>query len=106
MIRWFLNLLVVLLLIRLVLRFVFGLFQGLTAPSPDGASDRKKAGGRGAVTAVALVRDPVCQTYIPRDGAVTAIVGRETRFYCSEACRAKDADARRFTPPVGRAAHG
>jgi YHS domain-containing protein len=55
---------------------------------------------------VALVRDPVCQTYIPRDGAVTAIVGGETRFYCSEACRAKDADARRFTPPVGRAAHG
>jgi hypothetical protein len=52
-----------------------------------------------------LVRDPVCGTYIPRDGAVTAVVRGETRSYCSDACRAKDAEAARFTP-MGRAAHG
>jgi YHS domain-containing protein len=106
MIRWILNLIVVLVLIRLVLRFLFGLVQGLTAPSSQDAPARGSAGSRGAVKAVALVRDPVCQTYIPSEGALTAIVDGETRFYCSEACRAKDADARRFTPPVGRAAHG
>ena len=106
MIRWFRNLLVVLLLIRLVLRFVFGLFQGLTQPSSGRGAARQAAGARGEVKAVALVRDPVCNTYIPRDQAVTAAVGGEMRYYCSEACRAKDAEARRFTPPVGRAAHG
>ena len=46
MIRWFLNLLVVLLLIRLVLRFVLGLFQGLSirpAPAPRAARPARAA---------------------------------------------------------------
>jgi YHS domain-containing protein len=105
MIRWFLVFLATLLLIRLVLRFLLGLLQGLAQPTASGAGAR---GGprRGEVGSVSLVRDPVCQTYIPRDGAVTALVNGETRYYCSDACRAKDAEARRFTPPVGRAAHG
>jgi YHS domain-containing protein len=107
MIRWFLSFLAVLLLIRLVLRFVLGLLQGLTAPSGRRAAAGTPSGGRrGEVGSVSLVLDPVCNTYIPRDGAVTALVGRDTRYYCSEACRAKDAEARRFTPPMGRAAHG
>ena len=106
MIRWFLNLLVILLLLRLVLRFVFGLLQGLASPSDDrhAAPPGKTARGR-AVGTSTLVRDPVCGTYIPRDGAVTAVVRGETRSYCSDACRAKDAEAARFTP-MGRAAHG
>jgi hypothetical protein len=104
-IRWFLNLLVILLLLRLVLRFVFGLLQGLASPSDAGATGKgARARGR-AVGTSTLVRDPVCGTYIPRDGAVTAIVRGETRHYCSDACRAKDAEAARFNP-VGRAAHG
>jgi uncharacterized protein len=102
MIRWFLTFLALLLLVRLVLRFVLGLLQGLATPSDrrGGASARGRAVG-----ATTLVRDPVCGTYIPRDGAVTAIVRGETRHYCSDACRAKDAEAARFNP-VGRAAHG
>jgi len=105
-IRWFLSFLALLLLVRLVLRFVLGLLQGLATPS----GVRGAAGGRGAargraVGTATLVRDPVCGTYIPRDGAVTAIVRGETRHYCSDTCRAKDAEAARFNP-VGRAAHG
>jgi YHS domain-containing protein len=107
MIRWILGFLATLLLIRLVLRFLLGLLQGLTEPSGSRTAGGPRSGGRRSeVGAVSLVRDPVCQTYIPREGAVTALVGGETRFYCSEACRAKDADSRRFNPPVGRAAHG
>jgi hypothetical protein len=106
MIRWFLGFLALLLLIRLVLRFLLGLLQGLAEPAGARAAGGPR-GGRREVSSVSLVRDPVCNTYIPRDGAVTALVGRETRYYCSEACRAKDADARRFAPPpMGRAAHG
>lgn len=105
MIRWFLNLLVILLLLRLVMRFVFGLLQGLASPSDAPASSKgTRTRGRTVGTST-LVRDPVCGTYIPRDGAVTAIVRGETRHYCSDACRAKDAEAARFNP-VGRAAHG
>jgi hypothetical protein len=106
MTRWILGFLVTLLLIRLVLRFLFGLLQGLTEPSGGRSAGGPRPAGRGQVGSVALVRDPVCNTYIPRDAAVTALVGRETRYYCSDACRAKDAEARRFTPPMGRAAHG
>jgi hypothetical protein len=109
MIRWFLGFLALLLLIRLVLRFLLGLLQGLAQPSGAGTAGPggPRAPGRAQVGSVPLVRDPVCNTYIPRDGAVTALVGRETRYYCSEACRAKDAEARRFAPPpIGRAAHG
>ena len=106
MIRWFLNLLVILLLVRLVLRFVFGLVQGLASPSAERSAAKPGGAAPGrAVGTSTLVRDPVCGTYIPREGAVTAIVRGETRHYCSDACRAKDAEAARFTP-MGRAAHG
>ncbi len=33
-----------------------------------------------------LVRDPVCDTYVPRSTAVAAAAGGETRLFCSRAC--------------------
>jgi YHS domain-containing protein len=104
MTRWVLNIIVLLLLLRLALRFVLGLFQGLTEPAGGSASGSASVGGR-AKAIGALVRDPVCTTYIPRDTAIAVNVGGETRYYCSVDCRDKDADAGR-TPRVGRAAHG
>jgi YHS domain-containing protein len=103
MIRWILTAIALLLLLRLVLRFVLGLLQGLAPPS--GASAPGRAGSGRAKIAGELVRDPVCSTYIPRESAIMVRVGGETRYYCSTACRDKDADAGR-TPRVGRAAHG
>ena len=105
MIRWILTTLALLLLMRLVLRFVLGLLQGLVMPSPDarGASPRGGARGPARITG-ALVRDPVCGTFIPRETATVASVGGETRHYCSEACRDKDRAA--SGRPLGRAAHG
>ena len=100
--RWILNLVVVLILLRLVLRFVLGVFQGMGEPSRD-----TRGRGRGpdrAKVAGALVQDPICGTYIPRESAIAVSVGAGTRFYCSEACRDKD----RFVAPAvkGRAANG
>jgi YHS domain-containing protein len=105
MIRWVLNIIVLLLLLRLALRFVLGLFQGLAGPSGASASGRSTTGGRSKL-AGALVLDPVCSTYIPRDTAVAVRVGGETRYYCSVTCRDKDTDAGRAQPRMGRAAHG
>ena len=102
MMRWILTALALLLLLRLVLRFLLGLVQGL-AGETAGASRANGGRGQARVTG-ALVRDPVCGMFIPRDTAVTASVAGETRHYCSDACRAKDAAAGR--PPMGRAAHG
>jgi hypothetical protein len=105
MIRWVLNIIVLLLLLRLALRFVLGLFQGLAEPSQGAASGRGKAGGPGKI-AGELVRDPVCGTYIPRESAIAVRIGGETRSYCSVTCRDKDAAAGSAQPRMGRTAHG
>lgn len=36
-----------------------------------------------------LVEDPVCHTYIPRQGADTLTVGQTTHYFCSPECRRK-----------------
>ena len=78
MIRWVLNIIVLLLLLRLALRFVLGLFQGLYEPSDGEASGRGAAGGPAKI-AGELVKDPVCGTYIPRESAIAVRVASETR---------------------------
>jgi uncharacterized protein len=104
MTRWILLALALLLVLRLVSRFVLGLVQGLAGPVGAPGSGRSAPGGRAKI-AGELVRDPVCSTYVPRDSAIAARVGGETRYYCSTACRDKDA-AGGAQPRVGRAAHG
>ena len=101
MTRWILLAIAFLLILRLVLRFVHGLVQGLTGASAGGGAARPA--GRAKVIG-ALVRDPVCGMYVPRAEAVEGRVGGETRYYCSAACRDKDAQAGR--PQMGRTAHG
>jgi uncharacterized protein len=101
--RWILNAIVILLLLRLALRFVLGLFQGLAEPT-QGDATRGTRGPSRAKAVSALVQDPVCGTYVPRETAIAVNAGGGTRFYCSEACRDKD----RFASSTlkGRAAHG
>ena len=36
-----------------------------------------------------LVKDPVCETYIPRRKAITRGSGPDARFFCSAACADK-----------------
>jgi uncharacterized protein len=106
MTRWLLTALAFLLLLRLVMRFVLGLLQGLASPSSGSGAGRDRGRDGTAKIAGELVRDPVCSTYIPRDSAIAARVGSETRYYCSTACRDKDADTARPQSRMGRAAHG
>jgi hypothetical protein len=102
MTRWILTAIALLLLLRLVLRFVLGLFQGLAGPA--GAAPGRQGAAGGVKMVGALVQDPVCGMYIPRETAIVARVSGETRHYCSTACRDDDAAGRQ--PRVGRAAHG
>ena len=65
-----LRVLAVLFLVRIAVRFVANLLVGLRSEPPT-----------------PLVRDRVCNTFLPRDRALTLVVeGREEHF-CSAACR-------------------
>jgi YHS domain-containing protein len=77
MIGWALRIILFLIVLRLVLRFVRGLFQGL-APEPR---------TRRAETPVPLVRDPVCGIHIPMTRALTTGAGDHIQYFCSEECR-------------------
>ncbi len=33
-----------------------------------------------------VVQDPVCNVFLPRNRAIEARIGGETRYFCSEAC--------------------
>jgi len=72
----FLRLVIALFLVRIAVRFVAGVIQGLREPRPA-------AGAIG----VDMVRDRVCNTFVPRDRALTEVVGGHELFFCSQACR-------------------
>ncbi len=61
-----------LLMIRLAVRAVASFF----GPSSDGPKKGRD-----------LVRDRVCNTFVPQDRAVVAMVGGKPEYFCSAACR-------------------
>lgn len=80
-----LRVVLLLFVVRLVLRaaaaFVRGVQTGLRgAPEPP----------RGApAVGHELVRDRVCNTFLPRERALRALVGGHEEHFCSAACRDK-----------------
>lgn len=81
MLGWLLRLVLLLIVLRLVWRFVAGLIDGI-------AGSAKARGPVGAGPGpVPLVKDPVCGTYVVRDKALTASAEGHTIWFCSERCR-------------------
>jgi YHS domain-containing protein len=72
---WVLKLVLFWLVARAIVKLVRGIYEGLqgaaSAPPP----------------AVALVRDPVCGTFVSPATAPSVGTGSQTRFFCSENCR-------------------
>ena len=87
----FLYGLIVLLVFRLVTRSIARFFAG------PGDVQRGRGGPPRARSRPPedLVRDPVCNTYVPRSRALTAFVQGSEEHFCSEACR----DRARSTAP-------
>jgi YHS domain-containing protein len=79
-----------LLVIRLVVRGIVSVFGRGAAP-PRPAAPRSSP----PRAIEDLVRDPVCQTHVPRSRATTAIVGGREEHFCSAACRDRALDAAR-----------
>ena len=75
------------LLVRAVGRFLGGLVQGAAGPT---APPRP---ARPADVPVKMAKDPVCGTFVVPGKALSLANGRDTVWFCSEACR--DAFGRR-----------
>ena len=63
---------------RIVWRFMYAIFDG--AGMLKGPGQRERA-------AVKLVRDPICGVFVVPGKALTSGSGTATRYFCSEKCR-------------------
>jgi hypothetical protein len=68
------RIVIVLLIVRFVLRFVVAVVQGY-----QGAPRRE--------TATEMVRDRVCDTFLPRARALFVVVDGREQHFCSPECR-------------------
>ena len=81
----------IILALILVLYYLFkGLFR---SGGGERSSPRRSTDGGGTVAGHELVKDPYCQTYIPKDTALRARVGGRERFFCSRDCMEKYMEA-------------
>jgi YHS domain-containing protein len=81
-----LRVLLIMLLVFLVSRAVWRLLGGIV----EGASgSRPRPGNRAPEGGVAMVRDPVCGTFVLPGSAVTLVDGRARLYFCSDTCRDK-----------------
>lgn len=73
-----LRLLLVLVALRFLFRFIGSVVRGYReADAREAAASRSRD----------LVRDRVCNTFLPRDRALTATVRGHEEHFCSAACR-------------------
>jgi hypothetical protein len=76
LLSFLIRLVAVLFLVRMVVRGV----HALMAPA------RRTATAGGGVEVVDLVRDRICNTFLPRAKAVVATVGDHEELFCSSSC--------------------
>lgn len=51
-----------------------------------GNNARKSAGSRKVIRGE-MVKDPMCNTYIPKDSSIKETIGEQTFYFCSHKCR-------------------
>ena len=81
MIRFLVLALIGLLLLLLV--------RAAVAAFVSGFSGRSRPGGAPRALRDELVKDPVCETYVPRRSALTRTAGGATYYFCGPACAEK-----------------
>jgi YHS domain-containing protein len=80
-----LKFLLIAILLILVARAFWRVVDGILEAARGGGGAAGQARGS---TAVKLVRDPVCGTYVPPRSALSITSSGTTHYFCSEACRA------------------
>jgi len=74
MLGWAIRVLLLIIVLRALMRLWRGIVEGMNPPPSQ-------------PSAVPLVRDPVCGTFVVPSRALTGGTGADTRFFCSENCR-------------------
>lgn len=94
MIKWVLQFILLMIVIRVIWKFLGGIIDGLSGDPRSQGGQGGQRGRRGGVgpsgagaASVPLVRDPVCGTYVVRAKALTVGSGDGTQYFCSEKCR-------------------
>jgi YHS domain-containing protein len=92
MIGWVLRFILLMIVIRVIWRFIGGIIDGISGDSsarPQESQRRRRGAGPGGpgAASVPLVRDPVCGTYVVRTKALTTGTGDRMQYFCSEKCR-------------------
>jgi hypothetical protein len=82
LIGWIFRILLILFVLRLLLRFLYGLMGAASAPGPSRKPNQPatREGGH-------LVRDPNCGTYVAVGRALREGSGDNAVYFCSETCR-------------------
>jgi len=81
-VTWLIRIALILLLLALVLRAIWRLFEGITqGAAPDGSRERTSR------SAARMVKDPVCGTYVVPARALTATRDGETAWFCCPECQ-------------------
>jgi uncharacterized protein len=80
MFRFILLLILFIFIARAFWRMVDGVIEGLTGKPRTPARPAR---------GMAMVRDPVCGTFVLPDRAIAVTIGRQQLFFCSTACRDK-----------------
>ena len=75
--------------VRLLGRFVRGVMEGMQEDEPAAPP-----------AGTEMVRDQVCNTFVPRGRALRATIGGREAFFCSPACRARAQAALAAGSPV------
>lgn len=76
MLGWLIRILLVVLVLRAIWNLVSRLFEGASKPSSSRPTKN-----------VALVRDPVCGTYLQASRALSTRTGARVHYFCSEDCK-------------------
>lgn len=69
--------------------FLFLIVRASVHAFLGGLRGASRPGTRGRAGLDELVKDPVCETYIPRRKAISRGSGPATRYFCSAACADK-----------------
>ena len=76
------------LLVYLGYRVLRGFLTSTSRPSATRPERRKEMGPVDDI----MVRDPVCQTYIPKRDGIKVVIDGNEHFFCSTECRDKFMD--------------
>ena len=66
---------------------IYFLYRFLKSSLKKGQIGRRNQGSPKEAVTDLLMKDPVCQTYIPRESAYVAAIEGQEYYFCSEACR-------------------